>query len=143
MRKILIAAMLAISLNAFAAWPKMNDLGTSNVEELKEKYSGILFIPNNKTENGFNIAGFSNKGFSIHLKYHDGIVDYIIAIYEKCNETATTIYIELLDENGFLIEEIKTQAISAEFTGNLRGKFNLNWDKFSHAKAFDLSSYTK
>ena len=103
-----------------------------------------------KAEFGVNVAGVlsyhgkkitdcSDCDCLVNLRWNYGKVDYVINIFEIVNNNSVNVYLDLLDENGFEIRHIFIIGVVPEFTGVLRGSFNMEWNEFSRCKKFDIS----
>jgi hypothetical protein len=127
-----------------ARWEKAEELfkDCETIEEWKElinKHDKEFFLPVKSSKKGVNITAIdANVTQLIDLRYFENKVDFVISIKDPLFSDAASIYIQILDEDKFLIRELFISNVCEEFSGELYGKLNISFEDFLKIKYYHL-----
>jgi hypothetical protein len=132
---------MLISSTCFAEWRKCPEFETiDEFREILPKIDKEFIIPMKKSNIGFLITAISSDESSmIQLRYKNDYIDYSLNMLQPKNHTDCDIYIDLLDEDEFLLKTVFISPVEKEYTGKLVGKFNMKWEEFSKIKYYHLN----
>jgi hypothetical protein len=107
-----------------------------------QKYDKEFFIPCDQPKRGFKITAWERGGGGLNflsLRCLDNKVDYEIAIHRALCNTSHALFIDLLDEDKFLVQTFFISNLNKNYTGTLLGNFEMNWKTFEKVKYFQFS----
>jgi hypothetical protein len=155
---IFLTSLILISSTCCAEWRNANqETKGMNKEECKEFLHGancefLLSIKQPKSGikiiaiDGLNHSDGSFEDLadklisSTYLRVLNGKVDYRLIVYKYEWNGPGDIYLDLLDEDKFLIESKFISRVSNNFTGEMSGSFNMTPETFKGIKYYRLSS---
>lgn len=152
--------ILLIFTNCFAEWRdskycwdewRASNYPTKCLEDMSGEEIGEYFddidsefrIPEVRSKKGFVIVASSNTSYKTHnsmvcLRYLNNKVDFQFDLFKNLWKGNGTIYLELLDEDGFLIVSKLVSKIADGYTGTLLGNFSMKWETFKEIKYYSL-----
>lgn len=122
----------------FVKFAKREMTEAEGIAYLRE-YDKEFTLPVAGVTNGKIFAHDKNFSSTVCLRHLNNRVDYEIAILDAISKKSVAVYLELLDEDKFLIESVLISRVCEEYTGKLRGNFDMSWDVFSKIKYYDFS----
>lgn len=140
MNAIFTAFFLLWSSLAFAEWQEIADIKSMTTEQLD-----AYFLAHNKqflsttSEKGIKIVAMDcDYSTLVMLRNVKNKVDFNVTFYDPIFEERGSVYLEVLDEDGFLIESILVSKVGYDFVGELYGKFDMKWNSFKKIKYYNL-----
>lgn len=121
----------------------IKDMETDEFTKFVDDHNRKFMIPTERSKIGFKISAFDMSSSSItsvvSLRYVPKKVDYHIILLKSQFVDEGTIFLELLDEDEFLIREIRISKVVKDYTGELRGNFDMEWDTFKNVMYYRIS----
>lgn len=147
--KLLMITLVLYSSHIFAEWRTWPNLDTMKQEEreifLLNNSRGELGLTFFQPKDGCKVFGChydGQDGDHVTLRLFNSTVDFIVGIYDaRYNYQPSTVYLELMDEQGFLIASIFIGKIAPDFEGDLLGNFSMKKSVFKKIKFYRLAYY--
>ena len=127
-----------------ASWIDMKDyqdISDENVVEFFKELNYQFFVPDNKSISGDHITAFDTESFSnaVNLRHKNDIVDCRLDIYNPITTDLCDIYLNIIDENRFLIRSLKLDKVHANYTGPIYSSFGMKLCDFKKIKYYTLA----
>lgn len=150
---ILITFLLLVSSHSFAEWLDgskqdkeltLEDtvpLTLDDIVPFVEKLDKQFFIPHDKSKKGLHIYAMDLQYLlsNVALRHLNNSVDYNVNILKPINDKDCHVFLDLLDDDRFLIKSIPIDAVHKNFTGNILGQFTMKVDVFKTVKYYKVS----
>lgn len=128
-----------ITHDCYSAWREHSFDETEDVFEYFKKTDKEFMLPEVKAKTGFQIAAMdSNLSSFVSLRFGKNQVDFNVSLLSAICEEPCSMYLQLLDEDRYLIESMFIGKVEASYKGDLLGKFKMPWETFCQIKYYRI-----
>lgn len=146
-----IIALLFSNSFCFAGWRDIS-LDTRNTQKnmTREELDAYLREYNKEfvvNEDSFSPSKIGVRIFAMEqsitslvtLRFDKNKIDFRINLFQPLFNGSGTIYLQLLDEDRFLIKSIFVSRVCDGYSGTLLGNYDMNWENFQKIKYYEIS----
>lgn len=147
MKKLILTFCLcAIPFLGFAEWKTIEEINRIVSEKGISEIDREFWKVKTFSENNLEIMAIEKEiGDTAILRWSNspgstinGKVDYQISSTYSHFDNNSSLYLQVLDDQGYLIKEINIHC-AGDFTGKTRGSFDLGWNTFKNIKYYHIT----
>lgn len=129
-----MSCLMFSSANCFAEWRNIEEIYNDKLE------NGELGICSDFKTKGLHLVASNENSVSHFRVNEENKVDYLITIRKHLSIVAYSLFIELLDEDMFLLERKYLTALTGLDKDELTGSFNITKNTLEKVKYYNLTT---